>query len=550
MEEERPIERFLDFVAHRANRKTARLLQRLEVFDFDELLRVTPEDIADQRGFGVAVQKDVQALQGQVRFEMPELVKRRSRGDSFERLVQTQLSPEATEALRRMGIRDFTGLLSLQERELRNREDCPAEVAVELLVLVDRLLRMMEAPIRTSGQGESGVKRWPMLPPIDPQNPYSGISKWVKALVRHSPPQMHERNETIFRIRIGIDQDPEGKPTLERLARRYRVSRERIRQVVDDAIAEASHVTLQAALAPLFRRAADVVRRHGGQLTKEEFVAMVLARGRNGSRLRRAFPLVECFAQVPEWQRQGLTLSKAGVISAGNNSRLRTALRKRIVRIARETATQRLSARRWSVEWSVLKDAATEFAKTVPGYETLEGLSDSLLAETLEHSQVRERIRRYGERVFSIDLWVLRFGGATEAVEAILYAHRGTMHFTEVWEEARRWRPRQRNQPLTARSAHGALERARNALLWGNGTFIHTAWAPWPEEVIREMEQWLVDHIPPNESVSACDVFETFADKLMAADIPTAKAFYSCLRRLESPRLRFTRFPHVFVEKS
>jgi len=89
MEAEGQVEKFLKFVAERANRKTARLLQRLEVFDFDELLRVTPEDIADQRGFGTAVQAEVRDLQEQVRKEMPELTRSRSSGDSFSRLVKS-----------------------------------------------------------------------------------------------------------------------------------------------------------------------------------------------------------------------------------------------------------------------------------------------------------------------------------------------------------------------------------------------------------------------------------------------------------------------------
>ncbi|MHA1971517.1 MAG: sigma factor-like helix-turn-helix DNA-binding protein [Candidatus Hodarchaeales archaeon] len=130
-------------------------------------------------------------------------------------------------------------------------------------------------------------------------------------------------------------------------------------------------------------------------------------------------------------------------------------------------------------------------------------------------------------------------------VETVVQKAGRPMHFTEVHEEVNKDRPI--HEQLSERIIYANIERSTDLLLWDRGTFIHRDNFSMPHDLIMNIENDIIlrlkkDKIP---YLSVSGIFNLYRDNLVALDVPSESALYSCLRQSGNKKLNFLKYPYI-----
>ncbi len=367
----------------------------------------------------------------------------------------------------------------------------------------------------------------------DVDNPACWLRGWVDSLA-HS-----KRQKRAFMLRKGML--GLAPMTLDLVGEQVGgVTRERARQMEKAVEERAASPHQQQRLRPLIQIAATIIAQRGGMIHLEQLTELLLCRGPDSEDMRFASELLRFFSTLPVWKDAGLCLHKNGVVSHGDSRahirRLADALEATAVAAADEHHGDGL----WSVQRSRLKSALLDALKSGRETRSAKTLSDAALDAVLKHC--KQSVRLHEERVYSMELWRLRFGNVVQMAETVLHQIGGPAHFSEVAKEIGKWRP-----GFSTRNTHATLDRCEKALLWNLGTFVHQDNVAVPLSLIHDAEAWLLKAL--NEDVPFVSVngaFLHFKSRCEKAHVPSDVALYTCLRRSAHPELVYPRLPCVY----
>jgi hypothetical protein len=175
--------------------------------------------------------------------------------------------------------------------------------------------------------------------------------------------------------------------------------------------------------------------------------------------------------------------------------------------------------------------------------QTINTISDALIDTVLE--KLQNRLKRDKGRVYSMTLWKLRFGNATQVLDAALRLINKPAHYREVYEYALRWRP-----DISGVNAYAILNQSKNALLWNTCVFMHKDNVQVSSDLIRNVENWLLRALQENiPFISITGAFQHFQSRCKKADVTSEIALYSCLRQSDHPDLLYPKLPFVYLKK-
>lgn len=369
---------------------------------------------------------------------------------------------------------------------------------------------------------------------IDLDQPYPSLTEWLSAVCKRS-----DKQQQAFLLRHGMHGRPPAK--LQQIGDSLGVGRARAQQLASKAETRARKPHFVKQLRPLIDRAAEIIRLSGGMLSKEELVRRLLAVGPGGEMLAHATPFVEFLASSPDWCDAGL---HPGSICTNEARAFAKRLSSVLVQIAEDAADERLEPGLWSVSIDALRTAALRWARGDRATDPIESISEAVIDHALQH--VSTPVKRKGDRIYSADLWRLRFGKRVALVETIIRNSRQAMHYSEVYEQAKRLRPQ--DATITERNVASWLDRSDALLLWDRGTFIHKAVISVPPSLLDTIESWIEKKLAqgvPLYSVSGA--FREFEAKCRESGLRSETALYTCLREMRRPRLNYPRYPYVVL---
>lgn len=141
--------------------------------------------------------------------------------------------------------------------------------------------------------------------------------------------------------------------------------------------------------------------------------------------------------------------------------------------------------------------------------------------------------------------WAQKYGGRRlQLVEIILRNAGRAMHFTEVCAEINKDRPE--HGKFSEHNIHAYLGRSPEILLWDRGTYIHRDHVSIPSDLIARIEDEIIRRLDcdiPYLSVSG--IYKFFIDDLIANNIPSESALYSCLRASLNNKLSCPDYPNI-----
>jgi hypothetical protein len=214
-----------------------------------------------------------------------------------------------------------------------------------------------------------------------------------------------------------------------------------------------------------------------------------------------------------------------------------------IEEVASSCADEKIGDRLWSIDCGFLKDILVKKLPTTNESQTIDAVSDSLLDTVLE--KLQNKLKRDKGRVYSMMLWQLRFGNASQVLDAALRLIGKPAHYREVYEYALKWRPE-----ILNRNAYAILNQSNNALLWDNCVFMHKDNSDVSPSLIRKVENWVLralkDDIP---FISITGAFQYFQSRCKKADVTSEIALYSSLRQSDHPKLVYPKLPFVYLKK-
>jgi hypothetical protein len=158
---------------------------------------------------------------------------------------------------------------------------------------------------------------------------------------------------------------------------------------------------------------------------------------------------------------------------------------------------------------------------------------------------LKKMIKIKGDKIYSYDKYKLYFGRLSSAVEYILMQSGRGMHFSEIYDEIKKYRPD--DSSISVRSIQSIMEHYQTYILWDRGTFIHKKNAVFPYSVIRKAEEWATNNL--NQQIPFVTVFGAFSDlkeECIEAGIISESALYSCFRISGNPSLAFPKYPRIY----
>lgn len=364
---------------------------------------------------------------------------------------------------------------------------------------------------------------------------YSGLDRLAKSYLHAI--LKNARHERVVWARWNVDASTRP-PTLDVLGHELGLTKERVRQILEKS--EQKLRRCSSSLNPLWQRILDFT---GPQcvisslpdLSEYLYKSFRWQERPDVHRLRKIVSLRSDFRVAEGANGRCIDVLKQDYIVAS--------LAKALIHIARDNATQQDAADLWSIDFESLRELLGKQCYLLLAETGLPSFPEYLVDLAL--SEVSRSVRREGSRVYSANLWSLRFGNHLELVETILLREARVMHFKEVLKESLLWRP---TKELSQRNIHACLDRSPNAILWSRGSFIHRDHISVPYKIIRRAETWLLKHLSKDAPLySAHGLYKRFASELSAAGISSEIALYSCLRLSAHPDLSCPRYPYILL---
>jgi hypothetical protein len=220
-----------------------------------------------------------------------------------------------------MNIFTFKAFMHISEDELLKRRNCGKQTARMILALqksiaddIARQIReggdfdpnaLLEAPCLFGVQDTDSAEAPDFL--IDLEHPALWLSKWVDSLAPN------EKCAVVFMMRMGMRGEP--PVTLEAIAKKHDLTRERIRQQQRAVQRKAETTYQQRRLRPLADAAAAAVAATGGWVRLDDLTTAVLCKGRFGELLRHATGFMEFLSQLRVWRDAGLVSPSNGYVA-------------------------------------------------------------------------------------------------------------------------------------------------------------------------------------------------------------------------------------------
>ena len=429
--------------------------------------------------------------------------------DSFD-VPENQL-----EGLRALGISTWGQLGGVTERCLVDRFGMGSEA-----------LRAIEQIWRLKPWADKVTREVPGSPVEDSPT----FEEVVRAVVNEVA--RDERGSNLVLGRLGI---PDGRRrTLEELGQTYGLTREGVRQVAQRCVSRLRSKRQLDRLAKLWKAVEEELRVCGGVCFFEELAEgvsrrMAWSEGPNPLAFARFASLREGLAF--DWKQHTVRdpLHRCSDCRQALSHLEEMFAQDKDDKPLAEVASSLLSACREQAKCSEAGRAAS-FSKA---------LVCRLVGESV-HLKVDD------DFAYRRDMWSARRGSCVQLTESVLKEAGRPMHFREVHLELAK-----SNADILHLSEHNVyswLERGDHVLRWGPGTFVHVDFVDVPTEFIKEVESWLIGRLAedvPFVMVSAA--YEEFKDNCRQHHITTEAGLYACLRKSGSPRLRYPRYPQVYL---
>ena len=535
------------------------VLSKLGVNDLDALKQLSEQDLIRARNCGRKTLNEIEELrstlwppteddvdQGTTIFidfdKVPQEV--------FEALMGV-LSVRSVHVLNNMIIGNISSFMTLHRNQLLECKNCGRKTADEILRVQSELndfalhlfdkygdlfpVRLIDAPCLAGSTNSYAVSDNSVNVLIDVKNPSTWLLGWIESLARS------KKQKEAFFLRKGM---AGLQPmTLEVIAERLGgLTRERVRQMEKAIEKKASTAHQQNRLSPLFEEALDIVKEKGGMVGLDELTKNLLCRGKDGDQFSFATELLSFFSTFQAWKETGLLLKKDGIVRTGDSLPLIHHLSSIIEEVASSMADERHTESLWSIDRDRLKSSLLDHIAKSGFHPDLESVTEVLLDAVLK--QRKDRIRARKDRIYSIELWRLRFGKVIQMLDTLLHQIGKPAHFTEIAKYVIKWR-----SGFSDRNVHASLNRVSGALLWDRGTFVHKDNVVIPYSLIHDVERWilnvLADDVP---FISIYGAYINFIGRCKRAGFPSEVALYTCLRQSSHQHLVFPKFPRVYLK--
>ena len=147
---------------------------------------------------------------------------------------------------------------------------------------------------------------------------------------------------------------------------------------------------------------------------------MLLMRGADGDKLRCAEPFIEFISHLKCWSDVGLAAAENGRVVSTDAGQLPERLASMLLQVARDIADEKTGVD-LSVDVDSLKLKLSSHLPQGSGSGRLDVISDSVLDMAV--ASHNDAVVKRENRLYSRDLWQLRFGSPELLVETILDAH-------------------------------------------------------------------------------------------------------------------------------
>ena len=377
-----------------------------------------------------------------------------------------------------------------------------------------------------------------LMPPfIENSDSWDSFNSVIRMLVLTKVRHSYERNLYILLRRMGFENKPPA--TLGELGTELRLTRERIRQVEKKMREKLEHPSSLLRLKPLWI-AVDAYLAEAYGMINLDSLSLKLKTTFNWNRN----PSISALAEILSLNARFVTDKEAGVVYTKNFSCANC-----------ETAIEYLQQIVEDIGELQFLDAAYCLADACRNncqkiLSSSNFFSHSFIAYLVNSfNTLSERVKIKSGRIYSRNMWELRYGNLPAATDIVLELSGRPMHFSDVFEELKRWR---KDLPLHyERNIHAILDRSKNVLLWDRGTFIHRKHAVFPFSLLREIEDWvrtqLEEDIP---FISVYGAFKAFKERCLSEGISSEYALYSCLRESADPAFAYPRFPYIYLKKN
>jgi DNA-directed RNA polymerase alpha subunit len=423
------------------------------------------------------------------------------------------VSARGQKVLRSMRIRDIRSLLSTRPSTILSADNCGVVTLDSLQAVVQNFILIA-----------NGVIARPALPDHAFLSFEAMVSSWLLAELKV------KRKVLLVVDRLGLN--AEGtKKTLADVASRLTLTRERVRQIEAKCLSGLVRQESLALLDPLWARIKECLVQSGGA----EYVTTIA----------KTLSVSFAWAQEPLFRTlRHLIELNPDFILAGEN----VVVLSHLPCLGCEKALSFLLRLIQSKNEVRIEDASDDLARICNSEcDTASHPKryEAYIAYRVER-HLAKQIRLKNRVLYSDDQWALRFGPLYLAAAIVLKRKGKAMHFSEVASELQRVR----EDGIGDRGTHACLDRCEDVMLWDRGTFIHTDHVSFPQELLGDIETWLVSQLRngvPCMSVSG--VFAQFTNECKHAGVISESALYASLRRFGRDVLAYPRYPYIYLRR-
>lgn len=342
-----------------------------------------------------------------------------------------------------------------------------------------------------------------------------------------------DRTRRIMEMRLGVG--VEEPCTLERCANVMGLTRERVRQIQVRADQTLHRPEIVAKILEFWTWVTLCVESAGGVMSLTE-LGLALMRRAQWTQPPGPKALAAVLEYCPAFKVSGDAVVGQGKSECTECSNLVEAI-------------SGLIASRSEIPMAEINDSLVANCGNCPNVpvETPRAFSSLFIERVVRLSESLRGMAKFHDGILcSRHVWAFRLAPLHQAVAAVLERAGRPMHFAEVTDELRRLR----GEAITERGIHGALARSADVVLWDRGTYIHADHIKAPEQLLAEIEQWLVDELRKGTPcLSVAGVFGVFETRCREADVTSESALYGCLRKSSNSALAFPHYPYIYLRR-
>lgn len=336
-----------------------------------------------------------------------------------------------------------------------------------------------------------------------------------------------------------------GQPymMLEELGNLYDLTRERVRQLEERALAHRLQISgWWNVLEPIAARVVDTLRLYGGVASAQEVIEDGFGHDQHFQMLRHAAPFISLLSDCPLVVEAGISIDDE-IVYTQDAPRLVEWVADRLTRAAAQYADERVDEALWSISVSLLKEQLLASGPGPGEHYEVQRLSDIVIERALD---ISGGLYRHEDRVYSIGLYRLRFGTRAELAEEILRRAGRPLSADEIRLEVMKWRPDE--EPVSTESVRSWIDHSDLLLRWDRGLYTHAYSVSLPASVMGEVEDVIRARLSegiPFHSIHG--IFYADEERFRSAGLPSPTALYSCLRCHGSGDIDYPRYPYAVL---